>query len=108
MKQKGKSHDVINYCDWMSDYHYSLTAVIGWLINVIYKIYMIIEVYCAILYLADILSIACYVNCHTQTYTHHINGHFPAEAGLASCPLDNKGCWSELFSASPIDSVCSV
>jgi len=29
-----------------------------------------------------------------HTYAHHINGHFPGEAGLASCPLDNKGCWN--------------
>jgi len=42
-------------------------------------------------------NINLHITAIIRTHTHCINGHFPAEAGLAGCPLGNKGCWSELF-----------
>jgi len=39
-------------------------------------------------------SLSLVIMKYTHT-THCFSGHFPGEPGLASCPLDNKGCWGE-------------
>jgi len=43
------------------------------------------------------LSLAIQHHSHTHAHTHGYNGHFPGEPGLAGCPIDYKGWWSEFL-----------